>query len=176
MRIIKRLARYTYAVDILRDHVCRAATPDEIEAAHVGGRRCLYMSANGVPLTGQWGSLPEELAYIRILFQLGVRMMHLTYNRRNMLGDGCADPANGGLSDLGRAAIARMNRTGVIVDCAHSGWQTSLEAAKAPRSRWSPATPLRRPRAPHPLQARPRHPRHRRHRRLHRHRLHPEHS
>lgn len=58
-------------------------------------------------------------------------MMHLTYNRRNVLGDGCAEPANGGISDLGRAAIAEMNRTGVIVDVAHSGWQTSLEAAKA---------------------------------------------
>ena len=57
--------------------------------------------------------------------------MHLTYNRRNLLGDGCAEPANAGLSDLGRAAIAEMNRTGVLVDVAHSGWRTSLEAAKA---------------------------------------------
>jgi membrane dipeptidase len=48
-----------------------------------------------------------------------------------VLGDGCAEPANGGISDLGRAAIAEMNRVGVIVDVAHSGWRTSLEAAKA---------------------------------------------
>ena len=54
--------------------------------------------------------------------------MHLTYNRRNMIGDGCAEPANGGLSDFGRAVVAEMNRVGVIVDVAHSGWQTSLEA------------------------------------------------
>jgi membrane dipeptidase len=59
--------------------------------------------------------------------------MHLTYNRRNVLGDGCAEPANAGLSDLGRAAIAEMNRVGVIVDVAHSGWRTSLEAARASR-------------------------------------------
>ncbi len=58
-------------------------------------------------------------------------MMHVTYNRRNMLGDGCAEPANSGLSDFGRAAIREMNRVGVMVDVAHSGWQTSLEAAKA---------------------------------------------
>ena len=36
----------------------------------------------------------------------------------------------GGLSDFGRQAIAEMNRQGVLVDIAHSGWQTSLEAAK----------------------------------------------
>ena len=35
-----------------------------------------------------------------------------------------------GLSDFGRAVIAEMNRVGVIPDCAHSGWQTSLEAAQ----------------------------------------------
>jgi membrane dipeptidase len=73
----------------------------------------------------------EELRYIRVFFQLGIRMMHLTYNRRNMIGDGCAEPANAGLSDFGRAVIAEMNRVGVIADCAHSGWQTSLEAARA---------------------------------------------
>ena len=48
-----------------------------------------------------------------------------------MLGDGCAEPSNAGLSDLGRAAIAEMNHVGVIVDVAHAGWQTSLEAARA---------------------------------------------
>ena len=66
-----------------------------------------------------------------VYFQLGIRMMHLTYQRRNMLGDGCAEPGNGGISDFGRHAIAALNRVGVIVDVAHSGWRTSLEAAKA---------------------------------------------
>ena len=55
-------------------------------------------------------------------------MMHLTYNRRNVIGDGCAEKANGGLSDFGQAVVKEMNRVGVIVDIANSGWQTSLEA------------------------------------------------
>jgi membrane dipeptidase len=74
-------------------------------------------------------SLEEELRYIEIFFQFGCRMMHLTYNRRNLIGDGCAEPADAGLSDFGRAVIAEMNRVGVIVDVAHSGLKTSLEAA-----------------------------------------------
>jgi membrane dipeptidase len=111
--------------------VPRAATPDDIETAKKQGRRCLYMTANGVPLAQNWSSEAEELSWIRVFFQLGVRMMHLTYNRRNVLGDGCAEPANAGLSELGKAAIAEMNRVGVIVDVAHSGWRTSLEAARA---------------------------------------------
>ncbi len=133
MRLIKRLARYTYVTHFLRDHVSQAIEPSDIEAAKKAGRHCLYMTGNGVPITQAWESVEEELRFIRIFFQLGVRMMHLTYNRRNMIGDGCGEPGNAGLSDFGLAAVAEMNRQGVIVDVAHSGWRTSLEAAKASR-------------------------------------------
>lgn len=129
-RLLKRLARFTYLGDMLRDVLVRAAVPDDIESARQAGKSCLYLTGNGVPLAQQWTTVEEELQYVRTFFQLGIRMMHVTYNRRNMLGDGCAELANGGLSDFGRAAIGEMNRVGVIVDVAHSGWRTSLEAAQ----------------------------------------------
>jgi membrane dipeptidase len=131
LRLVKRLGRFTYLTDHLRDFLFKAVGPDDIEAAKRSGRHCLYFTGNGVPLAADFNSVPEELRYIRLFYQLGIRMMHVTYNRRNLLGDGCAEPANGGLSDLGRAAIAEMNRVGVLVDVAHSGWRTSLEAAQA---------------------------------------------
>jgi len=131
LRLIKRLARFTYLTDNLRGVLRRAVTPEDVEQAHAEGMGCLYFTGNGVPLTQQWVSVEDELRYIKIFFQLGIRMMHVTYNRRNRLGDGCAETANGGLSDVGRAAIRAMNEVGVIVDVAHSGWQTSLEAAQA---------------------------------------------
>lgn len=130
LRVLKRLARFTYVTDMMRDFVAKAATPDDIVAAKKAGKRCLYFSANAVPLTQDWSSAEGELRHIRIFFQLGIRMMHMTYNRRNLLGDGCAETANAGLSDFGRMAIAEMNRLGVIPDVAHSGRQTSLETAQ----------------------------------------------
>ena len=130
LRLIKRLARFTYATDMLGDVVSKAALPNDVVLAKQQGRHSLYFTGNGVPLTQQWHSIPDELRYLKIFFQLGIRMMHLTYQRRNMIGDGCAEKANAGLSDFGRAVIAEMNRVGVIPDCAHSGWQTSLEAAQ----------------------------------------------
>lgn len=131
LRLLKRLARFTFVTDALREFASRAATPDDIETAKKAGKHCLYLTGNGVPLTQQWATVEDELKHVRVFFQLGIRMMHLTYNRRNMLGDGCGETIDGGVSDLGRAAIAEMNRTGVIVDVAHSGWRTSLEAAKS---------------------------------------------
>lgn len=130
LTLLKRLARFTFATDLLKESVTKAALPDDIEAAKRQGRHSLYLTGNGVPLTQQWVSIPDELRYLRVFYQLGIRMMHLTYQRRNMIGDGCGEISNAGLSDFGKAVIAEMNRIGVIPDCAHSGWQTSLEAAQ----------------------------------------------
>lgn len=48
-----------------------------------------------------------------------------------MIGDGCAEPSNAGLSDFGRAVVKEMNKAGVICDVAHSGWQTCMDVAGA---------------------------------------------
>lgn len=131
MRMLKRLSHLTYLTDKL-DKVCpKVITPDDIVQAKAAGRVCLAMTTNGVPLKQAFDNPQDELCDIRLFKHLGVHMMHLTYNRRNPLGDGCGELNDGGLSDFGRLAIAEMNRLGVIVDVAHSGWRTSLEAAKA---------------------------------------------
>lgn len=131
LRLMKRLARFTFLTDMLKPILSKACKPAEIDEAKKAGRHCLYFTGNGVPLPQDWNTIEEELRYIRIFFQLGIRMMHVTYQRRNMLGDGCAELANGGLSDFGKLAVAEMNRQGVLVDVAHSGWKTSFDAAKA---------------------------------------------
>jgi len=129
-KLLKRLAHFTYTTDMLKDFVAKAVTPDDIIRAKKENRHALYFTGNGVPLPQDWASVEEELRYVLVFFQLGIRMMHLTYNRRNVIGDGCAEKGNAGLSDFGRAVVKEMNRVGVIVDVAHSGWQTSLEAAQ----------------------------------------------
>lgn len=128
--LLKRLAMFTYVTDFLRKSVFKAVTPDDIEDAKAQNRHCLYLSGNGVPLPQNWVSVEEELRYIRVFFELGIRMMHLTYNRSNMIGAGCGEAVDGGLTDFGRSVVAEMNKVGVIVDIAHSGWQTSLDAAR----------------------------------------------
>ncbi|MDF1740879.1 MAG: membrane dipeptidase [Verrucomicrobiales bacterium] len=130
LKLIKRLSNFTYASDMLPEFSPKAVTPDDVVTAKKEGRHCFYFTGNGAPLTQQWVSVEDELRYIRVFYQLGIRMMHLTYQRRNMIGDGCGEPANAGLSDFGREVVREMNRIGVIPDCSHSGWQTSLEAAQ----------------------------------------------
>jgi membrane dipeptidase len=131
LRLLKRLARFTFATDLMRPELSKAARPADIEAAKQAGQLCLYLTGNGVPLPQAWQSVRDELGVIRIFQDLGIRMMHLTYNRRNPIGDGAGEPHDGGLSDFGHAVVAEMNRLGVIVDVAHSGWKTAADAARA---------------------------------------------
>jgi membrane dipeptidase len=60
--------------------------------------------------------------------QLGVRVFQLTYNARNLIGDGCLEEANAGLSKLGRQVIPRLNELRMAVDISHVGVRTSLDA------------------------------------------------
>jgi membrane dipeptidase len=128
LRLLKRLARHTYVTDMLPELMKRVVKPADIETAKQEGKISRYMTGNGIPLAGDQYTVEEELRFIRVFYQLGVRMMHLTYNRRNPIGDGCGEPANAGLSDFGRNVIEEMNRVGVIIDIAHTGRQTSLDA------------------------------------------------
>ena len=127
--LIKRLSSYTAVTDRLTDFYERAVFPDQLEGIRARGHKALYMTTNGVPVSAKGKSTAESLQHISVFFNLGVRMMHLTYNRRNLIGDGCAETANAGLSDFGRQVVKEMNRVGVIPDVAHSGQRTSLDAA-----------------------------------------------
>jgi membrane dipeptidase len=69
------------------------------------------------------------------LHQLGLRVVQPTYNRRNLLGDGCMEPANAGLSRAGVEAIERMNALNILVDLSHCGRQTSADAIRVSGSR-----------------------------------------
>lgn len=73
------------------------------------------------------GAFPS-LDVLRFAWESGLRMLQLTYNGKNSIGCGCTDPENSGISDFGRQAIALMNDLGVIVDTAHCGRRTTLEA------------------------------------------------
>lgn len=83
----------------------------------------------GIILSFQGGThLQGDLSLIDVYYRLGIRQIQLCYNRKNDLGDGCEEPGNGGLSQFGEKAIKEMNRLGILVDLAHTGYRTMMEA------------------------------------------------
>jgi membrane dipeptidase len=75
--------------------------------------------------------LGTEANRVDIFADLGVRVIQLTYNPANQLGDGSMAPENRGLTPFGREVVARLNARRVMVDLSHSGQNTCLEAARA---------------------------------------------
>jgi membrane dipeptidase len=57
--------------------------------------------------------------------------VQLTYNERNAIGDGCAEPSDAGLSRFGRAVVHELAACGVVMDLTHAGARTAREALAA---------------------------------------------
>jgi membrane dipeptidase len=72
--------------------------------------------------------LGQELARVEEFRKLGVRVIQPTYNVANLIGDGCLEKRNAGLSNFGREAVKRMNDLGLAVDLSHCGDQTTADA------------------------------------------------
>lgn len=70
----------------------------------------------------------DNASRARIFADLGVRIIQLTYNIRNQLGDGALEAENLGLTEFGREVVAVLNENRVLVDLSHSGEKTCLDA------------------------------------------------
>ena len=65
---------------------------------------------------------------VDFFYGLGQRVSQLTYNSRNMIGNGSTERRDDGISDFGAAIIERMNEVGMAVDVSHCGDRTTLDA------------------------------------------------
>lgn len=77
----------------------------------------------------------RQVSDVDLFHGLGQRVSQLTYNSRNLIGNGSTERVDGGISDFGAAIIERMNQVGMAVDVSHSGERTTLDAfeiSKAP--------------------------------------------
>lgn len=70
----------------------------------------------------------DYLPNIPLFHDLGLRIVQLTYNTANSVGDGCYEKRNGGITDFGREVIAALNETGILVDLSHVGSQSAKDA------------------------------------------------
>ena len=75
--------------------------------------------------------LEGDVSRLNLFHDFGVRVIQLTYNLRNELGDGCLEPSNAGLSRFGHAVVERMNQLGMVVDLSHCGQRTTADAIAA---------------------------------------------
>jgi membrane dipeptidase len=82
----------------------------------------------GIILTSQTPTIIEDdIRLLRALYEQGLRVMQMTYQKRNLLADGCGERVDGGVSNFGIQAIREMNRLGIAIDLSHAGDRTMRE-------------------------------------------------
>lgn len=72
--------------------------------------------------------IEDDIGLIDIWHTLGVRFMQLSYNNQSLLATGCYEAEDTGITRMGRAVIAEMNRVGMAIDMSHSAERSTLEA------------------------------------------------
>ncbi len=120
-RMIRTAASIRHFVKANPDRYLLGATTADLRAARASGRLAVCMDVEGVQALG------PQVSLVEFLHEIGVRWMLLVYNRRNLAGSGCHDPEDEGLTELGRAILAEMDRVGMVKCCSHTGYRTARE-------------------------------------------------
>jgi membrane dipeptidase len=95
------------------------------------GQRVGFLSCQNT--TGLDPERDPHLDMLRDLHAFGLRVLGLTYNMKNAVGSGCTEQTDNGVTPYGARLIAAADELGVIVDTAHSGARTTLDACKLSR-------------------------------------------
>lgn len=107
------------------DQLTKVTEAADVERAHAEGRFGVILNFQN---TTHFGS---DLDLLDQFYDLGVRVIQLTYNSRNLVGDGCTERNPSGLSNFGIQVVKRMNELGILIDVSHSSEQTGRDALEA---------------------------------------------
>ena len=102
--------------------IFQGKTGDDVRLARKSGRTAIFYGfQNPSPME-------DDIRLVEILHTLGARFMQLTYNNQSLLGSGCYETNDTGITRMGREVIEEMNRVGLVVDMSHSAERSTLEA------------------------------------------------
>jgi membrane dipeptidase len=123
------LAAWQARFDRWPERLQKVLRASDVAAAKKSGRLGVLLGFQNATI------VDSDVRNLEALYASGTRCIQLTYNSRNLLGDGCTERTNAGLSDFGVAVVHRMNELGIVVDLSHCGEATSrdgIEVSKAP--------------------------------------------
>ena len=103
------------------DHFMRIDSAADLDRVKKSGKIGILL---GLQNSDQFRT-PADVVFFR---GLGQRVSQLTYNTRNLIGNGSTERRDEGISDFGIAIIERMNKVGMAVDVSHCGDRTTLDA------------------------------------------------
>tara|TARA_Y100001954_G_C15781457_1_gene590059 strand:- start:410 stop:1402 length:993 start_codon:yes stop_codon:yes gene_type:complete len=110
------------------DIICNIKKYEDIDKAKADGKVGIILGWQNT------SAIENDIKKLQIFYDLGIRIAQLTYNTQNLVGSGCWESNDGGLSDFGKDVVLEMNRLGMIIDLSHVGPKTSSDAIKVSNS------------------------------------------
>lgn len=109
------------------DLIVKARTARDIRQAKKDGKTAIVLGFQNT------SAFEDRLEFIEIFKDCGVGVVQMTYNTQNLVGSGCYESTDSGLSDFGHEVVAEMNRVGILCDLSHVGSKTSKDVIEASR-------------------------------------------
>jgi len=119
---ILQIERWNRFFERFPDLIFQGRTAADVEVARRTGRTAIFFGAQNP------SCIEDDIGLVEVLHTLGLRFMQLTYNNQSLLATGCYEAEDAGLTRMGRAVVAEMNRVGMVVDMSHSAERSTLEA------------------------------------------------
>lgn len=122
---ISNIEKWNEKFETFKDLIMQVKTIEDIKRAKSEKKVGIVLGfQNGTPIE-------DDINLIRIFHDLGVRIIQLTYQDRNYIGDGCWESKDAGLSEFGYRVVKEMNRQGILIDLSHASEKTSMEVIEA---------------------------------------------
>lgn len=123
--VMRDIAQYSTFCANHPDLLMVALTADDLAIAKKTKRLAVILNLQDS------NPLESDLDRVGLLKKAGIRTIQITYNLRNLAGDGSLEPANAGLSKWGRQVLSALESNKILVDISHGGRRTMLETAQA---------------------------------------------
>lgn len=120
--------------ELAPDRIQLALSSEEARRLHAMGKKVAMIGVENAYPIG------TDLSNIQKFYDMGARYMSLSHNGHSQFcdsntGEVESDWLYGGLSDLGKKAVAEMNRVGIMIDLSHPSKESNrqmIELSKAP--------------------------------------------
>ena len=109
-------------IDEHRNNVMQVTTIEDIKKAKKERKVAIVFGC------GREFPIGDDLGLLTTFYKLGFRHGALSWNERSLAADGCLERTNSGLSDFGVELVKEMNQLGIVLNMAHSGEASSMEA------------------------------------------------
>lgn len=119
---MKKVAQWKTWLEEYSDILMQVYSVADIHAAKKSGKVGIILGWQNT------SAIEDQIPYLRLFSELGVKVVQLTYNTQNLSGSGCYESRDGGLSDFGREVIDEMNRLRMLIDLSHVGQKTAEDA------------------------------------------------